>query len=92
MVINYNDLKKKDVVNVSNGKNLGKINDLIIDSECGKILKIIVPGKKNGIFFCDEMEIRFSQITKIGDDAILVKLSDCKPILEKTDTLEDNDE
>ena len=92
MIIKYNDLKKKDVVNVSNGKNLGKIIDLVIDSECGKILKIIVTGKKNGLFFCEEMEIRYSQITKIGDDAILVKISDCSPVLEKNDCLEDNDE
>ncbi len=79
MIIKYNDLKKKDGVNVSNGKNLGKIIDLIIDSDCGKILKLIVTGKKSGIFFCEEMQIKYSQITKIGDDAILVKLCDDTP-------------
>ena len=52
MVINYNELKKKDVVDISNGKNLGKIIDLVIEIDCGKILKLIVTGKKNGLFFC----------------------------------------
>ncbi len=92
MIINYTDLKKKEVVNILNGKNLGKINDLVIDSECGKILKIIVPGKKNGLFFCEQMEIRFSQITKIGDDAILVKLCENNLVSENNQRIEDNDE
>ena len=92
MIINYTDLKKKEVVNIWNGKNLGKINDLVIDSECGKILKIIVPGKKNGLFFCEQMEIRFSQITKIGDDAILVKLCENNLVSENDQRIEDNDE
>ena len=76
MEINYNELKKKDVVDISNGKNLGKISDLIIDRTSGEILKIIVPGKKC-FFNCDELAIDYKCIVKIGDDAILYKK--CKP-------------
>ena len=76
MEINYSDLKKKEVVDISNGKNLGKINDLIIDSESGRILKIIVPGKKC-FLNCEEFFIDYNCIVKIGDDAILYKK--CKP-------------
>ena len=83
MEINYNELKKKEVVDISNGKNLGKISDLIIDSECGKILKIVVPGKKC-FLNCEEYFIDYDCIVKIGDDAILYKKcqpqkEDCKP-------------
>ena len=74
MVYTFKDLKKKDVVNVIDGKNLGKINDLIIDTKCGQILKIVVSGKKFGSLFCDNIEINFNKITKIGEDSILVKL------------------
>ena len=71
MEINYSALKKKEVLNLETGKNLGKINDLIIDAKSGKILKIIVPGKK-GFLSCENEEIKFSDIEKIGDDVILV--------------------
>lgn len=76
MEINYSELKKKEVLNVTTGKNLGKITDLIIDTKSGRILKIVVPGKK-GFLSCEVEEIKFSDIEKIGDDVILIKF---KPI------------
>ncbi len=82
MEINYNDLKKKVVVDISNGKNLGKINDLVIDGDSGRILKIVVPGKKC-FLNCEEYFIDYDCIVKIGDDAILYKKGkpkvDCPP-------------
>ena len=56
MEINYQELKKKDVLNVATGKNLGKINDLIIDAKSGKILKIVVPGKR-GFLSCESKNL-----------------------------------
>ncbi len=79
MEINFNELKKKEVVDVSNGKNLGKISDLIIDIDSGLILKIVVPGKKGGFLNCDEFFIDYKCIEKIGDDAILYKKCRIKP-------------
>ncbi len=78
MEINYSELKKKEVVDVSNGKNLGKISDLIIDEKSGKILKIVVPGRK-GFLNCEEYFIDYDCIVKIGDDAILYKKCIPKP-------------
>lgn len=72
MLIKYSELKKKDVLNVETGKNLGKIIDLIIDEKCGQIQKIITSGKKMCLLPCDGEEIDYSKITKIGDDVILV--------------------
>lgn len=85
MNINYNELKKKEVVNVATGKNLGKIIDLVIDTDSGKILKIVVPGKK-GFLNCDNEELDFDCIVKIGDDAILYKK--CSPKKDECECFE----
>ena len=80
-MITFQELKRKDVLEVSSGKNLGKITDLIIEKKSGKIQKIIVPGKRGGFLSCENLEIKYSKIQKIGDDVILVDLSsDCKPL------------
>ena len=72
MSISYNDFKKKDVIDVSTGKNLGKVTDLIFESS-GRIIKIIVPGKKSSFLSCENLELNFDCIQKIGDDSILYK-------------------
>ena len=76
MDYNFTDLKKKKVINIADGKDLGKITDLIISFPDGKIKSIIVPGKKNAFFSGCELIINFSCIERIGDDTILVCL--CK--------------
>ena len=72
MQIKFSELKKKDVLNVESGKNLGKIVDLIIEENSGKIQKIITNGKKICLLPSDGEQIDYSKITKIGDDVILV--------------------
>lgn len=74
MEYNLNDLKKKRVINVTDGKDLGKITDVVITYPEGKVKGIIVPGKKSGIFFSGELIINFRCVERIGDDTILVKL------------------
>ena len=73
MNISYSDLRKKEVVNVVTGSNLGKIVDLIIEEKSGRILKIIGPGKKMGFLNCENEELDFACITRIGQDTILFK-------------------
>lgn len=78
MEITFNEFKRKDVLDVCSGKNLGKVSDLVIEAGSGRILKIIVPGKKGGFLSCENLEIKYKCITKIGDDAILVDLENCR--------------
>lgn len=73
MINKLSELKKKDVINVVSGKQLGKICDLIIDDESGKILKLVVTGRKNCFQTGGPVEINYCCITKIGEDTILVK-------------------
>ena len=70
------DLQNKDVVNLVDGKKIGNIIDVDIDRE-GKMAELIVEKSK---FFVsmfsskDEIGIKWSQIEKIGEDVILVKI------------------
>ena len=71
------DLQHKDVVNVLDGKKIGNIIDITINLD-GNMNSLIV--EKNKFFISmfstkDEVEIKWEQIEKIGEDVILVKLS-----------------
>ena len=69
------DMRQKEVINICDGARLGFVADVEIDEECGKIIKIIVPGqgKLFGIFGRDqEFRIPWERIKKMGDDVILV--------------------
>lgn len=71
------DLQNKDVINLVDGKKVGNIIDASIDSD-GKMAELIVEKSK---FFVSmfsnngEIGIKWSQIEKIGEDVILVKIA-----------------
>ena len=71
------DLQHKDVINISDGKLVGNIIDVIINSLNGNMEKLVI--EKN-IFFVslfsnkNEIEIIWEQIEKIGEDVILVRV------------------
>ena len=70
MVCKFSELKKKKVVNILDGKVLGKITDLTFTYPEGKITDFIVSQG-----FCrDENLVAIGCINKIGDDAVLVSL------------------
>lgn len=73
MEINYTQLKKKKVVNVLDGRDLGKVTDLILTYPEGKIIALIV-GKKS-FFQDDSLLINLCCVNKIGDDTVLVSLN-----------------
>ncbi len=78
MELSFKELKKRDVINVSDGRCLGSIIDLSINFPDGELAGIIVPGrKKKGIFWIfdkTEVYIDVTRIVKIGNDVILVDL------------------
>ena len=79
----YCELRKKEVVNVYNGKRLGYICDLVLDCCTGKIIAIVVPGPFKFFFFIkgdSDYVIPWKNICKIGDDVILVEVDEnCPP-------------
>ena len=52
MEVNFLELKKKKVVNTFDGKDLGKVVNLVFTFPEGKVLGLIV--SKKGLFFGDE--------------------------------------
>lgn len=72
------DLQNKDVINTVDGKLVGNIIDVAISPSDGKMDKLIVERSK---FFVslfsnkDEVEVRWDQIEKIGEDVILVRIN-----------------
>ena len=64
-----NNIKK--LVNVTNGRILGMIIDVIVSND-GKIKSLVLEDRKNRKFTREEFIVSWNQITKIGDDIILV--------------------
>lgn len=74
-MIKLSELQVKEVIIIDDGRRLGHISDLEIDTDSGKITAIIIFLKeKNGGFFGkpDELVIQWNQIVRIGSDVILV--------------------
>ena len=70
------DFKNKEVVNVLDGKRMGYVSDVDINFDKGTIEAIIVPGPSSFLNFFSggvhDYVIPWNNITKIGDDIILV--------------------
>lgn len=77
MVMNMrlSDLQSKNIVNVVDGKNIGNIIDASV-LEDGTVEYLIIESNKN--FFSinkdNDKKILWQDITKIGEDVILVNL------------------
>lgn len=70
------ELSKKTVVNVADGKELGRTCDIFFTS-CGGVCGFSVPGKKSllkTITSAESIFIPWNRIIKIGADIILVEL------------------
>ena len=80
MELSFQDLKQKDIINVSNGKNLGKVCDILVSFPEYNWLGITVTGCK-GFKLTNKREefIPVNLIVKIGEDAILVKTEEKRP-------------
>ncbi len=79
MEISFCELRKKEVVSVTDGKKLGRIVDLKLGLESGRILAIVVPGERSMNIFRppEDVVIPWQRICRIGDDVILVNVGAC---------------
>lgn len=71
------DFKHKEVINITDAKKLGYVQDVTADLKTGVITSIIVPGtnKMFNIFAGNnEIVIPWEKIKSIGDEVILVEI------------------
>ncbi len=83
----FGDIKKLEVVSVTDGKNLGKAYDLSFSFPENKIKGFYVTGCKGFKFTKSEIFIPVCDIVKIGEDTLLVKFGE-KPKPPKKDDCE----
>lgn len=73
--MNLSDLQTKEVIDISTGRRIGSIVDVIISTN-GVISKIVLEESKNGRRFLvpskEEIYLDWKQLIKIGDDIILI--------------------
>ena len=75
METSYRELKCKYVVNIGDGKNLGKTCDIVFTFPEGRVIGIAVPGKSGiRLFRREDLFIPLRNIVKIGADVVLVDL------------------
>ena len=69
------DMQTKDIINIKDGNNLGRIIDAKIDNN-GKIIYFVVEEKKliRKVTRGSSVSFNFENIKKIGEDVILVEL------------------
>ncbi len=70
----FSQLKQKDVINLHDGKNLGRVCDITVNFPEADFIGITVTGCKGFKFTKQDKFIPVNCIVKIGADAILVKL------------------
>ena len=76
------DLRCKEVVNICDGFRLGYVEDVLLDTDTGRILALAVPGPCRilGLFLPgDDYIINWECVKRIGDDLILVEIHGDKP-------------
>lgn len=74
--MNLSDLQSKDIVDIKDGKKIGTIIDVIIEQN-GTLKSLVVQKSKYNFNFLstrEDLQIRWEQIKKIGEDVILVDI------------------
>ena len=71
------DLQRKDIINVNDGRIIGRIIDAEINEKEGTLESLVIEKSKyiRNLFSSDnDITIKFTQIKKLGSDVILIDL------------------
>ena len=75
-MLNADEIRNKEVINIFDGKSLGYVCDIEINLQAGTIDGIVLPGSR-GIFNLfgkgeEDIVIKWSDVKTVGEDVILV--------------------
>lgn len=89
--LSFCELRSKQVVNVLDGKVLGRICDVIFSRQSARVLGFMVPGEGSFSLFKrkGDVFIPFERVCKIGVDVVLVEI---KPAHTHHELLEHKDQ
>lgn len=78
--MSFSELKQKDVINIRDGRRLGRPIDLLLN-ENACVEALVVPGGDGGFWSLfrpdrDGFSIPWRQVRRIGDDVILVEVDE----------------
>ena len=73
------ELCERDVVNVTTGQNLGKVDDISFEPETASITGVILYGRLNLLGREEDTAIPWGDIEKIGTDVLLVRTAVSAP-------------
>ena len=71
------ELQKKDIINIRDGKKIGKIIDVEFDIKSGYMIHFVIEKShfvRNLFSSTEEITIKFTQIKKLGEDVILIDI------------------
>lgn len=74
--ITFCEMREKEVINVIDGRKLGRILDMVFTCH-GEVIGIVVPGEKRffkNIAGNESLFVPWKCIKKIGEDTILIEL------------------
>ncbi|MEW5954821.1 MAG: YlmC/YmxH family sporulation protein [Bacillota bacterium] len=73
-LLKISEISQRDFINLRDGSRMGPVKDVHIDPESGKILALVLQGRKRfGLFgAADDLVIPWNSIKKIGVHAVLV--------------------
>jgi sporulation protein, YlmC/YmxH family len=81
MLCRFNDFCEKDVISISDGSKIGRVDDLEIDTECARVRCFIIYGRRRffGVFGReDDIYIPWDNVQVFGEDTILVSVKHCQ--------------
>lgn len=77
-IISLSQLRQMEVIDISEGRRLGFIGDIIFDDDFKKIDSLVIPSQ-SGLFSIfkrrEEINIKWNQIKTVGVDILLVDIS-----------------
>ncbi len=74
METSFCELHRKEVVNLTDGKRLGRVSDVVFTYPEGRVQGIVAPGGKGFRWGRAEVFIDLKSVKKIGVDVVLVDI------------------